>query len=48
MLNTKKPSQVHTFMKKKLSIVDESNHDGAEQESFSEQERFVRTEIPLL
>ena len=31
-------------MKKKV-IVDESNHNSAEQESLSEQERFVRMEI---
>ena len=33
------------LLQRKPSIVDESNQDGAEQESFSEQERFVRTEI---
>ena len=52
-----KLSKTHTFTKKfaplrsrkKTSdltgIVDESNHDGSEQESFSEQERFVQAEI---
>ena len=52
MLNAKTPSEVQTFMKKfahlrkrKPGIVDESNHDGSEQESFSEQEKFMRTEI---
>ena len=32
MLNTKKPSKVCTFIKRKPSIVDESNHYGTEQE----------------
>ena len=40
MLNTFAP-----LRRRKPSIVDESNHDGAEQESFSEQQRFVQTEI---
>ena len=31
--------------RRKLSIVDESNHNTTEQESFSEQETFVQTEI---
>ena len=38
VLNTKKPSEVRTFTKK-------SNHNGAEQGSSLEQERFVWTEI---
>ena len=42
MLNTKKPSKVQ---RKKPSIVDESNRNGAEQEPLLEQERFIRTEI---
>ena len=42
MLNTKKPSKV---CRRKPSIIDESNYDGAEQESYSEKERFVRTKI---
>ena len=44
MLNTKKPSKVRTFTKKDKLVV-KSNHDEAEQESFSEQQRFVRMEI---
>ena len=31
--------------RRKPTIVDESNHDGADQESFLEQERFVQMEI---
>ena len=33
------------LQRRKPSIVDESNHDGAEQESFSEKERLVWMEI---
>ena len=32
-------------MRRKPSIVDVNNHGGAEQESFSEQERFMQMEI---
>ena len=45
MLNTKKPSKVALLRRRKPNIADESNHDDTEQESFSEQERFVWTEI---
>ena len=31
--------------RRKLGIVDESNHDSTEQESLSEQERFVQMEV---
>ena len=41
----KKPSNFAPLQRRKLTIVDEINHDGAEQESFLEQERFVRMEI---
>ena len=40
MLNTLTP-----LRRRDQSIVDESNHDGAEQESFLEQLRFMQTEI---
>ena len=42
MLNIMKPSKVCTFTKKKAK---HCNHDGAEQESLSEQERFVQMKI---
>ena len=32
---------MQTLLRKKPNIVDESNHKGAEQESFLEQERFA-------
>ena len=47
MLNTKKLSEICIFYLHlyKEEIEDESNHNGAEQESLLEQERFVWTEI---
>ena len=48
MLNTKNFHLCEEFAllrRRKPSIVDESNHNGAEKESFLEQERFVWTEI---
>ena len=52
MWRVKNPSKVCTFtenfallQRRKQSIADESNHSGTEQESFSEQQRFIRMEI---
>ena len=39
-VNTKKPQEVHTFVKKK-AILNESDYNGTEIESSSEQERLV-------
>ena len=51
MLNTKNShlcEEEFTPLRRKPSIADESNHNGVEREMFSEQERFMRTEITLL
>ena len=45
VLNTKKPSKFTLLQRRKPNIVDESNHNGAEQESLLKQERFVQMEI---